>query len=322
MRFAQLFELPVNYPLPKMSHINNCEDYYMLVLSYPRSGSDYLVNAINHYQRHKLGYSLSLQEWTNTASQTTWLNIHAQRRSISQGVATQIRTFTVNEEVDPAHCQHVRDLLTGVTITVHSHIELDHWITQEHAKRLCLLAQLERAQLAHVVKWFPGSGSCRPIAHQGRACVMLYRQNFTECLLSQLIKHLHYNQGALDIGHNYLGRPAIAIAEPVELAEATVLYHAQLFAQFLVMYRDSEPMPTISYEHMMAGGTVSIRGEEISPKMVTECHIKRPEYAMDYSLTGTKWQFFTNSEIVPKIIAGAMDQAGVGHVIDQLAIHW
>jgi hypothetical protein len=151
---------------------------------------------------------------------------------------------------------------------------------------------------------------------------MLYRQNFTECLLSQLIKHLHYNQGPLDIGHNYLGRPAHAVAEPVTLDAATVLYHAQLFGQFLVMYRDSEPMPTISYEHMMAGGTVIIRGKAVSPRMITECHVKRPEQAMDYSLTGTKRDFFTNPEIIPKIIAQAMDQAGVGHVIDQLAIHW
>jgi hypothetical protein len=151
---------------------------------------------------------------------------------------------------------------------------------------------------------------------------MLYRQNFTECLLSQLIKHLHYNQGRPDIGHNYLGRPALAVAEPVTLDAATVLYHAQLFGQFLVMYRDSEPMPTISYEHMMAGGTVNIRGKEISPRMITECHVKRPELQMDYSLTGTKRDFFTNPEIIPKIIAQTMDQAGLQQTARQLGIHW
>ena len=294
----------------------------MFVLSYPRSGSSYLVNAIHHLQQQEQGYSLNLQEWTNTASQTTWLNIHAHRGSLVQGVETQIRTLTVNQCVDLAHCQHVSDLLTHTTITVHSSLELDHWITQEHAKRLRVLAQLERAQLAHVVKWFPGSGSCRPVAHQGRPCVMLYRQNFTECMLSHMIKHLHYNQGRPDIGHNYLGRPALAVAEPVTLDAATVLYHARIFGQFLAMYRDSEPMPTISYEHMMAGGTVIIQGKAVSPRMITECYIKRPELQMDYSLTGTKQDFFTNPEIIPKIIAQAMDQAGLQQTARQLGIHW
>lgn len=322
MRFAQLFELPVNYPSSKISHINNSEVYTMFVLSYPRSGSDYLVNAINHYQQLTLGHSLSLQEWTNTASLTTWLNLHHQRGRLAQGHNSVIRTLTVNEHADLDHSQHVRDLLTPVTITVHSQLDVDHWIAQELDRRLLLLDQLESRHIHHVVKWFPGSGSCGPVNYQGRPCVMLYRQNVTECLLSHMIKHHYYTQGALDIGHNYQGKPARPVTAPVTLAEATVLYHAQLFAQFLVMYRDSEPWPTISYEHMMAGGTVNVLGQEISPKMITEHHVKRPEQAMDYSLTGTKWDFFTNSEIIPKIIAGVMDQAEVGSVVDQLAIHW
>jgi len=305
-------------PSPKSS-INICEDYHMFVLSYPRSGSSYLVNAIHHYQQQEQGYSLNLGEWTNTRSPATWLNIHAHRGSLVQGVATRIRTLTVKDHVDLDHSQHVSDLLTHTTITVHSSLELDHWITQEHARRRQLLAELERRQLAYVIKWFPGSGGA--VNHQDQGCVMLYRQNFTECLLSLLIKH-HYSRDSLEMAHNHLGRPIPAVAEPVTLDTVLVQRHARIFGQFLAVYARSEPMPTISYEHMMAGGTVSIRGKEISPRMITECHVKRPELQMDYSLTGTKQDFFTNPEIIPKIIAQAMDQAGVGSVIDQLGIHW
>jgi len=293
----------------------------MFVLSYPRSGSSYLVNAIHHYQQQELGHSLNLQEWTNTASPSTWLNVHDQRSTLVQGYEAQIRTLTVKEGVDLARSQHVGDLLRHTTITVSSSLELDHWIAQEHAKRSLLLAELEHRQLAYVIKWFPGQ-RVGPVDRQGRPCVMLYRQNFTECLLSQLIKHNYYNQGPKELAHNYLGRPAPAVAEPVTLDAAVVRYHAQVFGQFLTVYRDSEPMPTISYEHMMAGGTVSIRGKDVSPRMITECHVKQPELKMDYSLTGSKWQFFTNPEIIPKIIAQAVDQAGVGSVVDQLGIYW
>jgi hypothetical protein len=291
----------------------------MFVLSYPRSGSSYLVNAIHHLQQQEQGYSLNLQEWFNTRSPATWLNVHDQYAAMTEGHQVEIHTLTVKDHVDLDHSQHFSDLLTRTVITSQSRKQVSIWIAQEHARRRQLLAELERRQLAYVIKWFPGSGSAAN--HRDQGCVMLYRQNFTGCLLSLLIKH-HYSRDSLEMAHNHLGRPIPAVAEPVTLDTVLVQRHARIFGQFLAGYARSEPMPTISYEHMMAGGTVIIRGKAISPKVITECYVKQPEQAMDYSLTGTKRDFFTNPEIIPKIIAQAMDQAGVGSVVDQLGIHW
>lgn len=293
----------------------------MIVLTFPRSGSSYLARAIDHFLREHKGQSVNLMEFTNTACPETWGNLLQQRRDMRQGQQQIMTTLALKQTIDWASLTHLGDLLEPHALAVSSEDQVEQFITQEHSRRMAAVAEMRSRGIDHVIKHFPESGSCRSIDLELDHCVFLYRKDLRACLLSMMIQRQHY---ALEPKHhhNYANRPAPPILEPLALDQETVRYHLEIFCRLLKLLDQSQEWARLSHEDMLAGATIKLAGHVINPRAITEKYIPRPEQAMDYSLTGSKEAFFTDSACLPGLIEEALTRAGLEPTAKQLGIHW
>ena len=293
----------------------------MILLTFPRSGSSYLVAAVNQFLCQQQGRSVNLMEFTNTACPETWLDLVRQRRLLVQGEQQVMNTLAVKAKINWSSLTNIRHLLEPHALTVDSQDQVDQFITQEHSRRMHVVAEMRSRGIQHVIKHFPEADSCRPIDLELDHCVFLYRKDLRATILSMMIKQQHY---ALEPGqhHNRANRPAAPILEPLPLDQGALHYHLKMFCRLLKLLEHNQEWPILSYEDMLAGASFKLAGHMINPRAITEKYIPRPELAMDYSLTGSKEAFFTDSACLPGLIEQFLAQAGLERTAKQLGIHW
>lgn len=307
----------------------------MIVLSYPRSGSDYLCESINQFQKVHFGQSINLNEFTHLGSFGAWRNIFLQKNNLIEGKNTKIVSLTLKDNLN-YNVDNINDVFSEVILNVNSKEQVDTFIKNEQKKRIDFLKKLYSENIKFVMKDFPeyiqvlSTDISEILEKQDK--MILYRKNLKDCILSGRIKHLHYDgkikkdlkdgNELSEIGHNFSNNPAPKIYTPLTLTDEPIRHRVRNFCQLLTIYRDCDNIPIISYEDMFDGKTISISGIEMSPKDITEKYVKKPELKMDYSLTGNKEDFFTNPEIISEIIEEEINNLGLKNIAKELGVHW
>ena len=300
----------------------------MIVISHPRSGSTYLCTALTQHLS-----AMNLAEFFNIGSPWHWGNIALQRRNLIEGTSTIINTFTLNNNATWTE-KHVDNAITALSFVVTTQTQLDEFIQLEITRRLHFLERMDAAGQQYVVKHFltyPNDELDKKLfAFPNK--ILLYRKDFKEVILSNLIKKLHYDARLCtsdnlrtEIAHNVDNTPAPA-STPILLGPIVIKYAAVAMFQLYVNYNKFAPIETISYEDMFAGNTITLDGICVSPSAITMHNIGKPERKMDYSLTGNKIDFFNNPDstlkMINEIATVQSTKLGINDIIKQLGVHW
>jgi len=300
----------------------------MIVISHPRSGSTFLCAALTQHLS-----AMNLAEFFNIGSPWHWGNIALQRMKLIEGTSTIINTFTLNNNATWTE-KHVDNVITAVSFVVTAKTQINEFIQLEITRRLHFLERMDAAGQQYVVKHFltyPNDELDKKLfAFPNK--ILLYRKDFKEVILSNLIKKLHYDARLCtsdnphtEIAHNVDNTPAPAstpmILNPTVIKDATVAMF-----QLYVNYKKFAPIETISYEDMFAGNTITLDGICVSPSAITMHNIGKPERKMDYSLTGNKIDFFNNPDstlkMINEIATVQSTKLGINDIIKQLGVHW
>jgi len=303
----------------------------VIVISHARGGSNYLCRAVAQYTS-----SINLNEFFNIGSPLLWGNIVLQRRNIIDGKPNVIHTLVIKDNLSLKETQ-VQQILDDTTIVVDSQIQIDQFIKAETARRLAYLDQLTAANKQYVFKHFlsyPNAELDNKLFALPNK-ILLYRKDFKETILSNLIKRLHYDvrptdhgmlgNASVEVGHNMDNMPAPMVT-PIAIAPATIKDSVNAIFQLFVNYEKYAPIESISYEDMFAGASVTVDKVSISPLTITQQYIIKPERKMDYSLTGNKIDFFIDPDNVSTLISDTAtthaSALGIDDVIKQLGVHW
>lgn len=303
----------------------------MIVVSHPRSGSTYLCTALAQHLS-----AMDLAEFFNLGSPWHWGNIALQRRNMIEGSLTTIHTFRLNDNAVWTKRDALK-VITAVSFVVTTQNQIDEFIQLEIDRRLRFLERMDANGQQYVVKHFLtySNDALNKKLFALPNKVLIYRKDFKEVILSILIKRLHYDvrPGAdgtsggpcMEIAHNEDNTPA-PLSTPVILDHASIRQSVNAMFQLYVNYNKFAPIETISYEDMFAGSTLTVDGMCVSPLEITKHYVKRPEFKMDYSLNGSKLDFFVNAAEIPTMISEiATTQAselGIDKIVKQLGVHW
>lgn len=303
----------------------------MIVISHARGGSNYLCRAVAQYTS-----SINLNEFFNSGSPLLWGNIALQRRHIIDGKPNVIHTLVIRDNLSLKETR-VQQILDNTTIIVDSQIQIDQFIKAETGRRLAYLDQLTAANRQYVLKHFL---SYTDVELENKLFsfpnkILLYRKDLKETVLSNLIKRLHYDvrsridgtlgSARIEVGHNMDNRLAPLVA-PIAVLPATVKDTVNAIFQLFLNYNRYAPIKPISYEDMFAGATITVGEASMSPMAITQQYITNPERKMDYSLTGSKLDFFIDpadvSMMISDIATAHASELGINNIVKQLGVHW